>query len=174
MFNEAFYNETNTSLVLNQVYLNTILTTNCVSPMILQNKDIIPVNFDTSGYNTFGYRLVEIAAYSLFASATARAAIANEYECICGSNNQSILDSLSTIFTSETNNIYNFYSTLPQFTSPTSQIQNFNFSGVNFAINYFHTGQTMGINRGSYYYGLIRGEVNSFNHQLLLLFTENI
>jgi hypothetical protein len=159
----SLFTDINSSLNINQVYLRSILQEDNVSQMYLQNHDIEPINFETSGLKSFGYRLIEIAAFSLFESATARAALANKSEYYYGTNDDflnSVSYSLNTSFTADSNNIYNLYGT--------------NFSGINFVVNYYHTGYTMGINRGFNYFGPIAGRVNSFNHTLMLVLTETL
>jgi hypothetical protein len=152
----------NSSLTINQVYLSSLLEMDNVSPMYLQNEDIEPLGFETCGKKSLGYRLIEVAAFSLFKSATARAALANKTQYYNGTNqdfSNTIAESLNTSFATDSNSIYNQYG--------------YNFSGINFAVNYYHTGFTMGINRGHSYYGPIAGSVNNFNHTLLLILTED-
>jgi len=171
-YNAFFNSATFDKLELNQTYILDLFTMDNVSPMYLQTANIEPINFDTSGFKTIGYRLTEISAFSLFNSATARAALANKAEYIYGTNtdfSNSIITSMNTLFTSEISNIYNIYTILPQYNVNSNQ---FNFSGMNFAFNYYHTGHTIGINRGHNYYGPIAGKTNSFNHQILFLLTE--
>lgn len=161
LFNEYSFDNTNINLTVNNQYLSYILEQNVVSPMYLQNDEITPNGFNYDSLKPFKYRLLEIAAFSIFENASCRAAITDQY------NTNLNLDAFTNTFFNEKENIYNQYITLNR------ESNLFNFSGINFTINYYVNGHTYGVNRGYGYYGSIGGRPNNYNHQLLLILTEN-
>jgi hypothetical protein len=204
---EDFTNSVNQKVIVNTTYLQSILNSSN-SSVVLRGyygqsdlvsglEDVLTTTSGgtttySSGTQTFGYRLLELAALQIFNSATARAAISNDTDFIYGQGTNlytgqgetsgtgnlysSLANQINYAFNIESNNIFNQYVNTWRYkgSNDVNQYEPYNFDKTNFQIYMTYQVNTYGINRGLGYTGQIANIYPiGFNKSILVVLSDS-